>query len=236
MSPFQTILPRARRSSIVAEELRRLIICGQLKVGDQLPTETKLCDQFGVSRTTLREAIQTLRTNGLLDVTPGRGSFVRTPDLRQLMADLTLAGRSQHIQSADIQALRLLLQRDILSRLKKASQAQKKDLFQHILTRTAAPEDNAQLEVNWHLAMAIIAGNPLQKLLLEVLLMLENDLRIRTYRNPDAVMQTIHIQMRTNTALVEGDYALAERVFCQFIAPQLAHQFTPQPNAQHQVA
>ncbi|NBX86090.1 MAG: FadR family transcriptional regulator, partial [Proteobacteria bacterium] len=223
MSPFTYALPRARRSSIVANELRRLIIAGQLKVGDQLPTETKLCQQFGVSRTTLREAVQTLRTNGLLDVTPGRGSFVRTPDLRQLMADMALAGRSQHIQSADIQALRLLIQKDVLSRLKKTSQSQKKDLFQHLLTRTAAPEDNAQLEVNWHLAMAGLGGNPLQKLLLEMLLMLETDHRLRTYRNPDAVMQTIHIQMRTNTALMEGDYALAERVLCQFIAPQLAH-------------
>lgn len=76
------LLPRSRRSATIAESLRALITGGQLKPGDKLPTEAMLCQQFGVSRTTLREAIQMLRTNGLLEVTPGRGSFVRVPDIR----------------------------------------------------------------------------------------------------------------------------------------------------------
>lgn len=214
------LTPRARRSSTIADELRRLITSGQLKPGDKLPTEASLCQQFGVSRTTLREAIQMLRTTGLLDVTPGRGSFIRVPDLRQLLTDLALASRSGQVNMSEVRSLRVLLQRDILSRLGKAPAHKKKELFQHVLIRAAAAEDNAQLETNWHLQMAELSGNMLSKLLLETLLTLETDARIKRYRDPDAVMQTIHVQMRTNTAIADGDMALAERVLCQFIEPQ----------------
>lgn len=120
---------------------------------------------------------------------------------------------------AEIKAMRLLLQKDILGRLSRQPATRKKELYQHVLIRAASPEDNAQMEINWHLCMAEIGGNALQKVLLEALLLMEADSRVKRYRDPDAVMQTIHIQMRTNTALAEGDTALAERVLCQFIDP-----------------
>jgi GntR family transcriptional repressor for pyruvate dehydrogenase complex len=222
---FTPLLPRARRSSTIAAELRRLISCGQLKPGDQLPTEAMLCQQFGVSRTTLREAIQMLRTSGLLDVTPGRGSFIRTPDVRQLLSDLALVGQACVSNPADIIHLRLLIQRDIIGRLAKTQPGQRKELYQHTLNRMASPEENAASESAWHLTMAHLAGNQLQTLMLQTLLALETSSRQQRYRNPDEVLRTIHIQMRTNTALIEGDWPLAERVLSQYLNPQHNTQF-----------
>jgi len=51
---------------IVSRELRRLIISGELKTGDQLPTETDLAEQFGVNRSTVREGIRQLENEGLV--------------------------------------------------------------------------------------------------------------------------------------------------------------------------
>lgn len=215
-SPFS---PRPNRSNTVAQSLRQQIFAGDLKPGDKLPTEAVLCEQYGVSRTTLREAIQMLRTHGLLDVTPGRGSFIRSPDIHQIMEDITLVFRTGRILPEEVKTLRLLLQKDILARLHRVQPARKKLLYQHVLIRAAAAEDNAQLEANWHCCMAELAGNTLQKFVLEILLALEVENRTRTYRDPDEVMKTIHIQMRTNNAITDGDYALAERVLCQFIDP-----------------
>lgn len=223
--PFTPLLPRARRSSTIAAELRRLIGSGQLKPGDQLPTEATLCRQFGVSRTTLREAIQMLRTTGLLDVTPGRGSFIRVPDVRQLLADLALVGKACVSNPSDITHLRLLLQKDILARLAKTQPAQRKELYRHTLNRMATPEENATAEAAWHLQMATLAGNQLQALMLHTLLALETAQRLQRYRNADEVLRTIHIQMRTNTAIVEGDWALAERVLTQYLNPAANNQF-----------
>ena len=61
----------------VLEELKRLIEDGTLKPGDQLPSERELSERFGVSRSTIREAIQLLAALGLLEVQHGLGTFVR---------------------------------------------------------------------------------------------------------------------------------------------------------------
>ena len=49
---------------------------GVLKTGDQLPAERELAQQFGVSRTAVREAVKALREKGLVEAYSGRGTFV----------------------------------------------------------------------------------------------------------------------------------------------------------------
>lgn len=60
----------------IAEELRQNIHQGIYKVGDKLPTEAQLSEYFSVNRHTLRRAIAILKTEGLVRVDRGRGTFV----------------------------------------------------------------------------------------------------------------------------------------------------------------
>jgi GntR family transcriptional regulator len=48
----------------------------EMRVGDQLPTEHALCQEFGVSRETVRDALSGLEADGLISRTPGHGTFV----------------------------------------------------------------------------------------------------------------------------------------------------------------
>lgn len=59
----------------LADQLRRLIIEGDLRPGEKI-SEKLLCDQFAVSRTPLREALKILMTEGLVLLTPNRGASV----------------------------------------------------------------------------------------------------------------------------------------------------------------
>ena len=229
---FAPLTPRLRRSSSIAAELRRLISSGALKPGDQLPTEAALCRQFGVSRTTLREAIQMLRTSGLLDVTPGRGSFIRTPDLSQLLADLALTAPAARCNIIEINHLRAILQRDILTRLTRIQPTQRSELHNFTISRHATPAENAEAEANWHLHMAKLAGGTLNHLMLQTLLAMELQSRITRFHNPDEVMRTIQTQMRFNSALVDGDFALADRVLTQYLTPGVAAAPAAQPQTQ----
>jgi DNA-binding GntR family transcriptional regulator len=66
-----------RTSEGVARILRGEIFAGRLKAGEPMP-ERLLADQLGVSRTPVREALFTLQSEGLVDLTPNRGATVRT--------------------------------------------------------------------------------------------------------------------------------------------------------------
>jgi GntR family transcriptional regulator, transcriptional repressor for pyruvate dehydrogenase complex len=60
----------------VAEQIEKRILDGELRVGDRIPTERHLAEQFQVSRTAVREAMKILAQKGLVDMRPGRGTIV----------------------------------------------------------------------------------------------------------------------------------------------------------------
>ena len=60
----------------VSAQLREVIVRGELKPGDKLPSEAGLTKRFGVSRTVIREAIASLRADGLVEARHGVGVFV----------------------------------------------------------------------------------------------------------------------------------------------------------------
>ncbi|MFF1904523.1 GntR family transcriptional regulator [Kitasatospora sp. NPDC058218] len=62
--------------SVVAAQLRQRIRSGSLKVGELLPSEAELCEEFAASRTPVRQALATLREEGLISGGQGRRSVV----------------------------------------------------------------------------------------------------------------------------------------------------------------
>ena len=60
----------------IAEQIEQLILNGELRSGDRLPTERELAEQFQASRTAVREAMKTLAQKGLVNMRPGRGTIV----------------------------------------------------------------------------------------------------------------------------------------------------------------
>lgn len=60
----------------IADDLRQEIESGRLPPGGQLPTEPDLSKQFNASRNTIRDAVKSLVTLGLVETRPGQGTFV----------------------------------------------------------------------------------------------------------------------------------------------------------------
>ncbi len=69
-------IPRKSLAQIVAGKLAASIVNKSLLAGSQLPSEREMIRQFGVSRSTLREALKTLEENQLIESRPGVGRFV----------------------------------------------------------------------------------------------------------------------------------------------------------------
>jgi GntR family transcriptional regulator len=64
----------------LADLLRDQIASGTLAPGAPLPSELRLAQEYGISRTTVRQAIAQLRTEGLVTVDRPKGTFVRTTE------------------------------------------------------------------------------------------------------------------------------------------------------------
>ncbi|GLY04852.1 MULTISPECIES: winged helix-turn-helix domain-containing protein [Actinoplanes] len=69
----------------LADLLRGQIESGELGPGEALPSELRLAQDYSISRTTVRQAIGQLRTEGLVTVDRPRGTFVRIPEPVQLL-------------------------------------------------------------------------------------------------------------------------------------------------------
>ncbi|MGH2347619.1 MAG: FadR/GntR family transcriptional regulator [Chloroflexota bacterium] len=90
-----TQLPREQsRHQMVVERLRDAIAQGHLAIGERLPSERELCEQLGVSRTIVREAMRVLASQGILTVRQGRHAVVAADlsaaymrPMRQLIED-----------------------------------------------------------------------------------------------------------------------------------------------------
>jgi GntR family transcriptional regulator len=60
----------------IADDLRQKIESGEIARGSQLPTELELCDAYGASRNTIRDAIKRLTGHGLVETRQGQGTYV----------------------------------------------------------------------------------------------------------------------------------------------------------------
>lgn len=80
MNPSSSIRGSSARSQsrvqVLCDEICRHLVDAPLQPGDRLPTETKLVEQYGVSRTVVREAISRLQAAGVVETRHGIGTFV----------------------------------------------------------------------------------------------------------------------------------------------------------------
>lgn len=104
------------RYSTLAKVLTEEIQSGRYAVGEKIPTETELQNRFDASRHTVREALRSLKEEGLLSSRAGVGTVVRSigqADGRRYMQSTTTL--QELVQSAEATRLQLMSSRDIIA-------------------------------------------------------------------------------------------------------------------------
>lgn len=145
----------------VAARLQQQIISGKYKVGDQLPVEPELMQQFGVGRSSIREAIKLLVNSGLLRVQQGIGTFVEDNS----GIGEPLAQRLKRSDVKDINEVRQLLEMKIAEKAALSRTAQDvKKMKRFFEARESAAHKNdieasVDADINFHNAIAEASGN-----------------------------------------------------------------------------
>src|ERR1700735_999220 len=103
-------VPKA--GEMVASHLRRQIVLGELKEDDQLPSESVLMEEFGVSRPTLREAFRILEAEGAITVRRGvrGGARVQVPDVKVAARQAGLVLQYRGALLPDVYEVRAILE------------------------------------------------------------------------------------------------------------------------------
>ncbi|MFQ5542375.1 MAG: FadR/GntR family transcriptional regulator [Candidatus Binatia bacterium] len=110
----------------VVSQIHELIRDGRLKAGDQLPSERELAETFKVSRTSVREALRALETEGLIVTRTGMGTFVADLPTESLVAPLARLLIEAKDALADVFEMRKLIEPQIASLA--AERASEKDI------------------------------------------------------------------------------------------------------------
>ncbi|MFV0318587.1 MAG: FadR/GntR family transcriptional regulator [Microthrixaceae bacterium] len=118
--------PRRKTHAVLAEELRDRILRGELAEGDRLPIEEDLTVEFGVARTTLREALRVLESQGLITIRRGRGGgpIVTHPDLAPISMAFAVSLQLQGTTVSDLDEARRLIEPQIAGRLARHHRAE----------------------------------------------------------------------------------------------------------------
>src|SRR5512142_1221890 len=160
------IVRTSRLYEQIVQQIEDTILKGNLKPGDQLPAERDLAEQFGVSRTAVREAVKALREKGLVEAYTGRGTFVTNGTLHAIRQSLDLMVKIGQADGAtQLVEVREILEPEIAAlAADRAEEQHLAALREAVAIMDASLEDAEafiEADLDFHLALAEAAGNPL---------------------------------------------------------------------------
>jgi DNA-binding FadR family transcriptional regulator len=154
-------LKRTNLADQVALQLQQQISLGTFQKGEKLPTEPELMKQFGVGRSTIREAIRILANAGWIRVQQGLGTFVES--ITQVGEPF--AQRLQRVKPEELNEVRLLLELKIAEKAainRKETDIEKMTFFlqqRKAFALAEKPLSCIEADISFHTCIAEASGN-----------------------------------------------------------------------------
>jgi DNA-binding FadR family transcriptional regulator len=196
---------------MVAAQLRRQVVTGELKEGEMLPSEAVLMERFGVSRPTLREAFRILESEQIISVRRGArgGARVLVPDGRVAGGYAGLLLQYQGATIADVYEARTLLETCVIGILaKKRTAADLRRLEDSVAEGEkflADPVSYGRHDAEFHLLLVELAGNETLEVLVGMLYHII-DSHHRSYarmQDPDESRPAAKVTQKAHVKLLE---------------------------------
>jgi len=156
-------IERVKLSEKILYRLKELIKSGEFGYGDKLPVEKRLAEIFGVSRTTVREALAVLGAEGWVTTRRGGGSYVKRVRNQDPIEPLTALLGGQNTDILELMEIRRILEREVA--MLAASRATPEDIitiktaYRDLAEAIANGQDTAGADFAIHYAIAKAAKN-----------------------------------------------------------------------------
>jgi DNA-binding FadR family transcriptional regulator len=215
--------PTREKPQLIADELRSLIVAGDLSEGDSLGHEPDLIERFGVSRPSLREALRILEAEGLITVVRGAsgGVVVHEPNGRMTARTAALVLQSRNVSLADVFEARSLLEPAAAATVARSTRRRSASrelatLIDEEERHFADPDEFGVANAAFHERLVTLAGNQTLTIVAEML----NEIVSRAVAavsqaasstEPDRTRRRgIRSQRRLVDLIAEGDATAAE--------------------------
>ena len=162
-----------RVSQAIVDQIKLLLRQGRLTPGDRLPSERELCERFGVSRVTVREALRVLEAGGLIDIRVGArgGAFVTSPTSQQIGAGLADLLNLSPLTAAQVTEARQVFELGIVPLVvERATEEDIAELRQMVAEQRAAVERGEykmSMSADFHVRVAACTHNPAVEMLVQ---------------------------------------------------------------------
>jgi GntR family transcriptional regulator, transcriptional repressor for pyruvate dehydrogenase complex len=230
----------------VADELQDWFRSGELTPGMRLPPERELAARFGVSRTSLRDALRRLELLGYLDARQGDGTYVRVPDGHALSQPFRTLVNVLPQNAGDLLEFRSLLEPEVAAlAAQRLTPAGRRALEESLARQQALSDHSPRLgreDARFHDTLAQVAGNTVVLRVLETLRDLLHDVRTimvpaagarRTVGEHERIVQAVLAQDRDGARQAMKEHlADVTRTYMQAVErlQNLDTQAAPAPN------
>jgi GntR family transcriptional repressor for pyruvate dehydrogenase complex len=198
----------------VARQLRKLIEDGALAPGDMLPPERELVERFGVSRSSVRDAIRTLELVGLVEARQGEGTVVADASPDALVVPLASILMRKRELVAELLDVRRMIEPPLAARA--AVHASREDVahLEDVLRRQSEKMRRGEVAMEedseFHYAIALAAGNTVVRQVLDVLMDLLRESRARSLQVRGRPERSLGGHRRVLSAIKRRDPKSAE--------------------------
>ncbi|TVY08458.1 FadR/GntR family transcriptional regulator [Paenibacillus cremeus] len=199
---------------VIADTLRDQIIQGEWAVGSRLPSVEQLAVLHGVGRSTIREALMSLKAHGWVDVKHGGGTFVLKKHDTLHIAAPEIGNVQQLKQWLE---LRYILETESAAMAAVRKSEEQLQVMKGILEMTAEHEEEAleASDVRFHLAVANASGNALLERMLESLFLtmgpaIRESRRLWLFAEQSEAARLSEEHLAIVEAISVGDAALAK--------------------------
>ena len=169
---FEKIPQRYTTCDVIIDQFTKMIKEGKLKVNDKIPSERHLSEQFGVGRSTVREALKSMTSMGLLEARPGDGTFIRKVDSDSIKQQLQWSFYLDSSPINELFELRMLMELKMVQNAANNRQEEHiREMEHYIDLMRSSPDtvENKKNDLMFHMTIAKSSGNKLMFNLLDLI-------------------------------------------------------------------
>lgn len=205
----------------LAAQLEQQILSGSLPAGSKLPSERQLTERFGVSRPIVREALRMLAERSLVEIRPGRGTYVRGMRSTDAAGVLDSLYRRSQATPRDLVEARTMLEctaAELAAERATADDLRRIDAALARFDQASTVVERARYDLVFHLAIAQAAHNPVVETMFGSIIGLTVDLMLRSLSDRVVTDASVPFHTEIAEAIRAHDRERARRAMAEHLS------------------